>query len=395
MERLVYVAAIVLLFYVLIPGIGAFAARARWRSFRRRIIDASLRPTAGYVQLRADEAGSGYLGVFRCFASLEAIQGDDTVWIRDGRVSFAVRMTDVSVYMLPSGLYPPGGQPGSIELSDEMPAIVPWAKVGSLPEGTRLFVCGPLYISESKAVFRSDAAADLTVVIYDGDERTLLQRSIWSGRQRNEYWNRLTPLSLACGSLSLIVLASVHIASPWLRSTAILAVAGSLVPVLPLGPPGVALFFVYRRLWQQARYLRAERDLLRLPVRFHDAAADTAPRHDQPIRLPDGELYARKAVAAEDQARLLEQGARLRAVSVLKQPGEDAVCFCALSDSGEPKQPDDPLAEFVLVPGDPNSIAKKCQRKAQLLETVSLAAFAAGLLMNLYLALVIINAVIQ
>lgn len=382
------IVTIVVTFYLLIPGIGAFAVRARWRSFRRRMIEASLRPTAGYVQLRVDEQGSGYLGVYRCFATLEAIQGDDTLWIRDGRVSFAVSVADVPVYMLPSSLVRPATAADGLALPDEAPSVVPWAKVGSLPEGTRMFVCGPLYVSKSKAVFRSDGAARLTVVIYDGPEQTVLQRSIWSGRQRNEYWNPLTPVSLAGGSLSLIILASVYIASPWLRSAAIVAVLGSMIPVLSLGPPGVLLFFLYRRLWQRARFLRAERDLVRLPSRFRYDG-------DGRAQLPDGERYVRCAVAPDERPRLMQRGAQYRSAGVVKHPPPELICFGALSDDEQPGRPQDPLAEFVLVPGDPERIAHTCQRKARMLEAFSLAAFAVGLLANLYIALLIVNMVIH
>ncbi len=388
MERVLFIAAIVIAFYALIPGIGAFVVRARWRSFRRRMVQASLCPTAGYVQVRAEESGSGYLGTFRCFATLEAIQGDDTVWVRAGRVSFGVRMAGVSVYMLPSGLLPGSGTPDPENLPDEMPAIVPWAKVGSLPEGTRMFVAGPLYRSESKAVFRSDGAASLTVVIYDGAEETVLQRSIWGGRQRNEYWNRLTPVSLAAGSFSLIILASVYVASPWLRSAAILAVLGSLIPVLPLGPPGVVLFFLYRRLWQEARYLRAERDLLRLPLRF-------SPAENEPVQLPDGERYLRFTVPAEQKRELMQRGSLYRSARVVRRVPDSLTCFCVLNEEGRPGRPDDPLMEFVLIPGDPENISRRCQGRARKLEIVSLSAFSVGLLMNLYIALLVVNAVIR
>lgn len=388
MERVLSIAAIVVTFYILIPGIGAFVVRGRWRSFRRRMIQASLFPTAGYVQVRPEESGSGYLGTFRCFATLEAIQGDDTVWVRAGRVSFGVRMQGVTVYMLPSGLIPGSGTPNTENLPDEMPAMVPWAKVGSLPEGTRMFVAGPLYRSETKAVFRSDGAAFLTVVIYDGAEETVLQRSIWGGRQRNEYWNRLTPVSLAAGSFSLIILASVYVASPWLRSAAILAVLGSMIPVLPLGPPGVVLFFLYRRLWQEARYLRAERDLLRFPLRFSST-------ENEPVLLPNGERYLRFSVPADQKDELMQRGALYRSAKVVRKAPDSLTCFCVLNGDGQPKPPDDPLIEFILIPGDPEEISRRCQGRARRLEIVSLSAFSAGLLTNLYIALLIVNAVVR
>ena len=39
-------------------------------------------------------------------------------------------------------------------------------------------------------------------------------------------------------------------------------------PVAPFLPPGVALYYLYRYFWKMARRLRAERDLLRLPLRY-------------------------------------------------------------------------------------------------------------------------------
>ncbi|TVR05262.1 MAG: hypothetical protein EA403_03260 [Spirochaetaceae bacterium] len=363
------------------PGIGAFVVRARWRLFRARMIDASLRPTVGYVQLRSNDPSAGYLGVYRCFGTLEAIQADDTLWITDGKISLAVRMSDEHVYYLAPDLLASGADQS--ELPDETPTIVPWSKIGSLPEGTRMFVCGPLYVQGGTAFFRSDGATSLTVLIYDGTPESVLERSIWSGRHRNEYWNQVTPGSLAAGSLSLLILASVYIGSPWLRSSAILAVAGSLIPVLPLMPPGVPLFFVYRRWWQHARSLRAERDLMRLPLRYDGSLRGSA---------SDGQQYEHRAVTLEEAQELLSLGARFRSASLpAAQVGDGMVGFGVIDDQGVLTRPADPLAEFLIVQGDPATVAWRCERRARRLERLAVVAFSAGLALNLYLALVVMN----
>lgn len=381
MERIAFIATIVFVFYGVVPGIGAFVVRARWRLFRARMIDSSLRPTVGYVQLRSNDPSAGYLGVYRCFGTLEAIQADDTLWITDGKISLAVRMSDEHVYYLAPGLYASGTDQN--ELPDDTPTIVPWSKIGSLPEGTRMFVCGPLYVQNGTAIFRSDGATSLTVLIYDGSPESVLERSIWSGRHRNEYWNQLTPGSLAAGSLSLLILASVYIGSPWLRSSAILAVAGSLMPVLPLMPPGVPLFFVYRRWWQQARSLRAERDLMRLPLRFDDTLRGGA---------TDGQQYEHRAVTAEEAQQLLSAGARLRSASLpVAQVGDEMVGFGVIDHQGVLTRPSDPLSEFLVVQGDPKTVSRRCDRRARSLERLAVIAFSSGLALNLYLALVVMN----
>ena len=103
-ERLVLVLGLALIFYIVVPGIGAFIVRYRWRMFRRRTIAASILPNAGYHQMRQAAASSAgeYLGDFRFIGSLEAIQGDNVMWLNDGTVSFAVDMKGQTVALLPS-----------------------------------------------------------------------------------------------------------------------------------------------------------------------------------------------------------------------------------------------------------------------------------------------------
>ena len=57
-----------------------------------------------------------------------------------------------------------------------------------------------------RAVFSGNRKNPLIVIIYDGESRTLLERSISCGRQKNEYWNFLTPWSIAAGGIVSLLL---------------------------------------------------------------------------------------------------------------------------------------------------------------------------------------------
>ena len=69
------------LFFGLIPGLGAFWVRAKWRRFRSRMLEASTFAFIDYSDLRQEKEGTS----FRFFGNLEAIQGGNRVWIRVGR----------------------------------------------------------------------------------------------------------------------------------------------------------------------------------------------------------------------------------------------------------------------------------------------------------------------
>ena len=94
------IGAISIIFFALIPGFGAFHVRRRWRIFRSRITDSSLLSTVKYEQIGREP--DGFLGYYRFSGELEAIQGDDTIWINSEDVSLSAELSGVSVYLLPS-----------------------------------------------------------------------------------------------------------------------------------------------------------------------------------------------------------------------------------------------------------------------------------------------------
>ncbi len=395
-----YIILIVLLgamFFVAVPGIGAFQVRAGWRRFRKSMIDSSRYPIARYGTVMGKP--DGYLGMFRFLGALEAIQGDDTIWIHDGTVSMSVDMKGVTVYLLPSPATE--ATEGEVErneevLPDDMPQRYKWSKISTLPEGTQIYIGGPLHVDGGKGVFRSERMASMTVVLFDGDRDTLMRRSIWAGRHRNEYWNQLTLFSLLAGAVLLFMATYFFSRMPLLRVQAFVSLVLSFSPVIPFLPPGIILFFVYRRLWRRGRLNRAERDLLRLPIRYFD---DRHPEDGMHAVLPDGETYGVIETRDIDTARSIAPGAKIRPSLFTRTIRSVDRYFvfgrvepdAARNGKRRCERPDDPLAEYLILPGDPIELSVRSRRVARMYEVTALVSFVTCYLINAALSFLVFS----
>jgi len=250
----------------------------------------------------------------------------------------------------------------------------------SLTEGTRIFVAGRLAVRDGRINLVGTAAEPVLVVVYDGAARTVLRRGIWSARQRNEYWNRFSPASLAAGMVALTTIGYVLMRSSMDRIAAVLSVSLAVFPVLPLLPPGVALFFVFRVLWRRGRLLRAYRDVIRLPLRHLGDGERVG-------SLPEGQPYALRYVDREAAAGYREHGVTITDPLDRGEREVSVVAVCGQYQTAEePLQvPDDPMSELVVIDGDPAALAHRCERGARRLELLSALAAAVALIGNLYL----------
>lgn len=379
---------VAVVFYVIIPGVGAFGVRRRWRMFRRRISQATLRPPVTYASVRTGSRNSASLSyAARFLGTLESIQGENIAWVRGAELTIAVDMSSSDVFLLPQAEDHGPGSP---------PLRTSWSRVGSLPEGLKVLVSGRLDTTGAHPLMRAENGEPVVAVFYDGPDTSLIRRCIWSGRQLNEYWNSVTPAGLAGGTLALIVLAYFLLREPLAIGYARLAVALASVPVLPLLPPGVAMFYLYRRTWRRGRTLRAHRDVLRLPLRYFTAA-------ELCTRLPAGESYClarvdREVIEAASAPRLtvLEPPPE-----VVRSPGdpqtvprEQYTVFGTPRGEILPGPPEDPLAEWIAVRGDPLAASERCQRIARRFEVGSLVILGAGMAVNLFLVLLLVVALI-
>ncbi len=262
MQQLVLIGLIALTCYLVIPGIGAVLIRRSRRAFRRRVVHAAgLRALSPHVSGRIG-VPIERLGLFRFAGSLEAIQGQNTVWLRSPTLSVAVKMDGERVHMVPAEGEVAADGPESDGAPEHPLVALRWRKLHSIAEGTGFSVAGPAYREYGKLVFKGEAAEPLLVLVYDGDPGSVYERALWYGRRRNEYWNPLTLPSLVLGGVLLGSVAYGLLNSPFHHSLAVLAITLAALPLLPLLPPGVLFLLVYRRLWKRGRRKRAERDLL-------------------------------------------------------------------------------------------------------------------------------------
>jgi hypothetical protein len=229
---LALVLAVAAVFYLAVPGMGAFIVRGQWRLFRRTINEISRYPIAGARAM--GRVKNSFVGYFRFFGTLESIQGDDRIWIANGPSSVAVDLKRLSVYMLPDAAPRQGREEADL-------AAVPWNRIFSLSEGTTILVGGALYAEEGRGVFRPHGRRKPLVVIYDCGREHIIPQAVRSGRQRNEFWNIFTIPSIVTGAFTLILLAYFLLGMPDQRFPALVALSASLAPVAPFLPPAFPL----------------------------------------------------------------------------------------------------------------------------------------------------------
>jgi hypothetical protein len=375
---LILVLAIAAIFYLAVPGTGAFLVRGEWRRFRRTIGEISRYPMASMrTMVRGKNA---FIGYFRFFGTLEAIQGDDRIWIADGHGSVAVDLKRLNVYMLPASS--PKGAREEAEL-----AAVPWNRIFSLSEGTTVLVGGALFAEEGRGVFRPQGKRKPLVVIYDCKRENIVPQAVRSGRQRNEFWNLFTIPSTVTGSFLLFLIAYFLLGAVDQRIPALISLAVCLAPIAPFLPPAFPLYFLFRFFWKKARLLRAERDLVMLPMRYFPpmgirGSAGENPRQLRATLLPDLEPYImlRGSECPGDPPYITASGEKIlvpaetRRLELSHGAGGESFVFGAYDEIDgviRLRKPNDPMAELVLVPGNPEQIARKCNDAARLYEIVS------------------------
>lgn len=273
---------IAFVFYALIPVIGAVIVRGSWHSFRSRLSAANALPLADPPSVLGPNARAGI--PYQVYAVIDAMGEQDRLWIRSGSMTLIVEMRGTPVFIVsgvssnadksggdahpglsPSSAFPsvsPQGIPSAIPTGEEDSVEkVRWSAVPSLAQGTGIYVAGMLEIQDGVPCLRNDPALSLLVLLHDIPEPELVQRAMAAGRHRNEYWNPLTQVSLALGILLVSGVLTGMFSMRAISLVMALTLTAAFSPVLPLLPPGVAFFMVYRRYWRLARAYRAMRDV--------------------------------------------------------------------------------------------------------------------------------------
>ncbi|MDR0315817.1 MAG: hypothetical protein LBH97_02830 [Treponema sp.] len=367
----------VILWYGLVPIAGALVTRYKWRRFRQRFDELRLRPLLDYSLYRqiGEEGGS-----FRFMGGFESVTDGQTLWIKGENMTIPVSLTNAQTFFLP--MTESEKIPESFDPGDEAPERIRWDRISTLTEGARVFIGGSLVYQDGRWIFVSTREHPLLVIFYDGSDRSLTARTIRAGRRRNEYWNAVTPYSLAIGVLCQLLIAISFLSRPAFRLTVVTALSALFTPLFPLIPPGLLFTVVYRRLSWRARILRAYHDLIRLPLRYF-APEKISDR--KTCRLPNGELYGciyyeslPPAVREQNIPILLPE------YSIRDLSGGGYIVGALSPESELPVEPQDTAASFGILPPHPEALARRYAITAYMLEAAAWIALLAGIGLNIF-----------
>jgi hypothetical protein len=242
---------IVIFWYALIPIAGGFHNRFKWSRFRNRFNALRLSPLLDYRQYRQPESEGG---IFRFTGGIESITDGHTLWVKGSDLTIPVSLAKTKCFLLP--VHEGEGFP-------EAPLQIRWNRVSTITEGAKVFIGGRIISQNNRLNFVSTKEQPLMVIFYNCPDSALAGAIIRAARTRNEYWNAVTPVSIAIGALSLIYIAASYLGRPAFRLTVISALSAVFIPILPVLPPGILFTSLYRKFTWDSRKLRADYDLAR------------------------------------------------------------------------------------------------------------------------------------
>lgn len=356
-----------LAFYLAIPAVGVFQVRHRWRRFRAAVVKAVSLPRLDGVSVREllVREHETTRGPYWFRGRLESIGKNDTVWLERDGISVCLDLRKTMIVLLPTPA------PIGDDLPDETPRTVVWQELAALVEGTRFFVSGTVSVYDGAVHFTSDDEQRPFVMVYDGPDDTVVARALWTGRQRNEYWNHLTPISLIGGFLALLLLGIAVLERSRLMS--LVAAVLATVPVLPLLPPGVAGFYLYRRIWRRARRIRARRDLIGLPE-LVNTGSDTT----EYVRVPE-----RTGGSGDERVITIRPGRGAPADAIERW------------EVWTPRGAAEEILPAVRRPAVSSQDVSRLSLRAYALELAAISLFVAGLAINAYVAAVAIVLILR
>jgi hypothetical protein len=389
------------LWFGIAPAAGGFINRRVWRNFRQRFNDLCLKPWLDYASYsQTPKEGA----LYRFIGGFESMDRH-TLWLSSDGLTIPVALENAQVYILPLTF----GESYSeyFDPNAEGPEKIRWDQVALMTEGAKAFVGGMVIPLLGRPTFISTKMRPLLLIFYDCEDKQLAIRMIRAGRDKNEYWNPVTPYAFIAGIFSEFCIVLRFLSKPIFRYTAITACIAVCTPLLPLLPPGLLCTIVYRRLWRQARLFRSYRDILRFPYSY-------MPPGECEGRLPMGGRYGAvyyhnpPPEITESQTPLLIPKKRALPLKglLLTPPPEGWYVFGRLPEGpgtpepgiralagrslpSFPKESEDPFVPFGATFGNPERDARRYAAKAYILEIISWLFLLTGIFANVVFILLI------
>ena len=390
----------VILWYGLVPMVGALIKRYQWFKFRNRFNGFRLHPImdsrvywqqgkgTGTGEDDTRESPNGNAQIFRFIGEFESITDRQVLWVRGENLLVPISLKNAETYLLPIQ-----NDENTSEISEPgegAPEKIRWDRISSLTEGTKVFVGGSLTCQDGRWSFVSTKETPLMVIFYDGPDHSLATKTTWAGRHRGEYFNSITPYSLITGAVCLLFIAALFLPRPAFLLTVIVALVAVFIPLFPLMPPGLLFTVVYRRLAWRSRIFRTYSDLAKLPLGYFNGENDNTPLRGKRT-LPDGELYG-FVYSAKLPSEVQDGKIPLLIPEITELKRDDNwYIFGAVRPSELlPFRPKDPFATFGVLPGNPKEFAHRCTVKAYVLETVAWIMLLAGIALNVFFLITVL-----
>lgn len=316
-------------------------------------------------------------GVFRFSGEIESITDGSLMWIRGEDLTIPVSLEKTKCFLLPKN--------EENEIADA-PEQIRWDRVSTLTEGVKVYIGGRIKKLNNRLNFISTKENPLIVIFYNCHETELTREIIRCARARNEYWNGLTPASIALGALSLIIIAAFLLNRPAFRVIVIGALVAAFIPILPVIPPGLLLTTLYRRLMYYSKLFRAYRDLAGLPALFLKNGQER-------FELNTSETYGRvklDSIPAETEKTDIPflipdsfAGRRKREYYFFGViPGED--------NKALPVKSKDPFVSYGILPASPESLTRRYAFRARVTETLAWLTLLAGVFLNIVFIFIVL-----
>ena len=354
--------------------------RYKWYKFRKHFNKLRLRPILNYSLFRQITKDNSSLpqdkeNSFRLFGKFESVTDGKILWIRSEDLTVPVLLKNAETYLLQ--MQNEKNMKKTFVTDDSVPEKIRWDKVSALIENTKVCVCGDLLYHDGQWAFASTKENPLVIFFYDGHDDDLATYATRVCRSRKEYWNPVTPYSLAIGVLCHFIIIFLFLSRPAFRLTNIVSVVSLFVPLYPILPPGFLLTMAYSRLAWRARKLRSWSDIVKQPLNYMF------------LNL-DGEKYGsiRKNKLTEQEENIpmilpeitkTKKDANWHIFGILK-PGEEL-----------PEKPKDPFAVYGILPDSPSLLSRRFLARAYLSEIFAWILLLAGIGLNSFFFFLIIN----
>ena len=257
-----------IVFYGILPIVGAFFNRHRWKQFRGRFCELFNAPLLDYRQYRQLESKKslGDEDVFRYIGEIESITDGRTLWVKSEDLTIPVSLEKTNCFLLPTS-----ENEGASSRKSEAPQKIKWNHLSTVTEGTKVFIGGRAQFINGRLSFKQTKQEPLTVIFYNCPDTELKTGIIRSARTGSKYWNNFTLLSLIIGVFILVIIANTFLGRPAYRITVIASLIAIFIPIMPVLPPGFLFTFLYRRLLWNAGKLRIDSELISFGIKKYSA----------------------------------------------------------------------------------------------------------------------------